>query len=406
METIKIKDNFLSLVPSTFGIYIFKDEKSKIIYIGKSVNLRNRISSHPMMRKSPGFLSFVVLDNEIDALILESNLIKKYLPKYNVELRDGKSYPYIKITIKDKIPRVSIVRKIEQDKALYFGPYPKGSLYSILKYIRRIFPFCTHQKPYKSCLYIHLGLCPHPFAEITPEDYRKNINYIISFLSGNKTKIVNILEIELQKNVNAENFEKAQKIKNQIDRLKNLNSYRFRNTLILDEHFDVEEKHNLEEKALIKALGPYYKDLKSIKRIEAYDISNISGDSSTASMVVLLNGFPVSSEYKRFRIQTKGINDVAMMGEVLSRRMKHTEWPMPDLIVVDGGLGQLSRCKSIPVPCIGLAKKMETIVFPNGSRVNLPRDNPALRSLVRIRDEAHRFAKKYHHLLRSKKLYA
>lgn len=424
METqvIDQKHKFLTKIPQTFGIYIFRDREQKPIYIGKSTNLRNRVASYFAPKENPKikllitaaeFITTILADNEIDALILEANLIKKYQPKYNSELKDGKFYPYLQITIKEKIPRVLIAHKIQSDASLYFGPYPNaGDLFRILKFLRRVFPTCLHKKPYASCLYVHLGLCLYPFVNINKRKYRQNIKYIIDFLAGKKNKVIDILQSRLKKSVGQQKFEEASIIKKQLETIASLHLYRKTEDDNLESQTRLAKLRELETKSLHDILNLHGLLIKQITRIECFDISHTQGTSATASLVVLEKGTPKNSEYKRFRLKLIGkINDYAMMKEVISRRFQHSEWTFPDLIVVDGGAGQLKSCLEalgsldLSINVIGLAKRLETIYLPNGKTINLTLDNPGLHLIQRARDEAHRFAKKYHKLLRTKTLF-
>ncbi len=411
------------------GIYIFLGKNKKILYVGKAKNLKNRISSYFRSITELGPKTKVMVSqvekiktqevtSEIEALLLEANLIKKYSPKYNVRLTDGKAYPLIRITIKDKYPKVLIARRIDDKKSLYFGPYPNsGALRLVLKTIRRIFPFqSVKNHPKKLCLYYHLNLCPCPEV-LEDKEYRKNINHIITFLKGRKGKVLKDLEKERNSLVKLEEFEKASLIQKKINAILLVTSPVY-------EKFDYKFNINLDEDQRLKELL----DLKSIliknsvkisnlKRIECFDISNISGTSATGSMVVFVNGEKDPSMYRKFKIRTvdKIPNDFAMISEIIRRRLNHAEWSYPNLIIVDGGKGQVSAVLSairtmkhpvnetIDIPVIGLAKKEETIITSTFKEILLPKDSPALHFIMRIRDEAHRFAITYHKKLRSKK---
>ena len=424
MENIKLETSHKlpTLLPQLSGVYLFKNRRGKVIYVGKAKNLRNRLISYFQKDPTPKTknilklartLSFVLVPDEIDALILEANLIKKYQPKFNVELKDGKFYPYIKITIKDNIPKILVVRHILDDQSLYFGPYTDVSgMYFLLKTIRKIFPYCIHKNPYPSCLYIHLGLCPFPGKLITCETYRQNLNYIIAILKGQRSHVRRVLEKELKIFVDQEGFEEAAILQKQIENL-NFHYHQSSRPEILDESYELNNLRQKEQADLISALKKHAVSISKLNRIECYDISHTMGKNSTASMVVLLNGNPANSFYKRFRIKkVAGINDFAAMQEVLQRRITHSEWEMPDLIVVDGGKSQLSACVSVlqkahlKINALALAKRLETIYLPNGTSFTLSAHNLGLQLLQRARDEAHRFAKKYHRLLRSKALFS
>ncbi|MBI3385401.1 GIY-YIG nuclease family protein [Candidatus Gottesmanbacteria bacterium] len=421
-QIIDAKKKFLREIPQAFGIYIFKNLDQKPIYIGKSTNIKDRVASYfgptnnlkiKFLISEAKFISTVLADNEIDALILEANLIKKYQPKYNSELKDSKFYPYLKITVKEPVPRVLICRKVESDGSLYFGPYPNaGGLYRILKFLRRVFPSCLHKKPYGSCLYVHLGLCPYPYVNINQRRYRQTIKYIIDFLSGKKNKVIRILEKNLAQAIREEKFEEATILKKQLETIAIMHLYRKTTDDDLESQARLQKLHETEINSLKSTLAASGVFVNQLSRIEGFDVSNIQGREATGSLIVLERGLAKKNDYKRFRIKrTANINDYAMMKEVISRRFTHPEWPFPDLIVVDGGAGQLKSCLAalgaldLNISAIGLAKRLETIYLASGKKINLTLDNPGLHLIQRARDEAHRFAQKYHKLLRSKSMF-
>ena len=350
--------------------------------------------------------------SEIEAFLLEEKLIKKYKPRYNIKLTDGKSYPFVKITIKEKYPKVLLVRKENNDGSLYFGPYTKTSaLKSVLKMLRKIFPYqSVVNHPRNICFYNHLGLCPCP-SVTNDKDYRKTINYIVDFLNGKTKKIIKELIKERNLQSDNENYEEAENIQNKINAINMI-------TKPFHKPFEYEKNPNLrsdilkeETQSLQKTLLENNLPVKNLERIECYDISNTSGKNPTASMVVFTNAEKDGSSYRRFRIQrfyNNKQNDFAMIEEVLERRLKHKEWPYPSLIVIDGGKGQVSAAKKvllknkIKIALIGIAKREEIIITSNLKEIRLPKDSKALHLIMRIRDEAHRFAISYHRKLRSK----
>lgn len=331
------------------------------------------------------------------------------MPKYNVKFADSKAYPVIEITVKDKFPKVLVVRRMNKKSSRYFGPYPNvGAMKTVLKIARRIFPFqSVINHPKKTCFYYHLGLCPCPEV-FKDESYRRNINHLVNFLSGRTGKVVKDLEKEKKNFIRNEEFEEASNCQKKIDAIKLVTASYYR-------PLEYEENPNLRSDLR-------YIELRSLKdvltlnnvkipfpaRIECFDISIIAGKYATGSLVVFINGEKDTSHYRRFKIRYTGIpNDFAMMEEVIRRRLNHSEWEMPNLIVVDGGKGQVSsafkvlRERKLDIPLIGLAKREETIVTSNFSEIKLPKDSKALQLLQRIRDEAHRFAITYHRKLRS-----
>lgn len=348
--------------------------------------------------------------SEINSLILEANLIKKYKPEFNVKLTDDKSYPKIKITIKDKYPKILISRKEDDKNAIYFGPYPNATaLRFVLKTVRKIFPFqsvLNHQK--KVCLYHHLGLCPCPEV-LKDKNYKSgSVKQVIRFLKGQNSKIIKDLEKERNRLSKNEEFEKALIIQKKIDSI---------NLIVNPSYtmFDYETNPNLSDdlrnyeiNELLNLLNLHKLNLKKLERIECYDISNMGRESTVGSMVVFINGYSSKNDYRKFKI--KGIyakqDDFFSLSEIINRRLNHTEWTYPDLIIVDGGKGQVSSAKKIlknkkiEIPIIGIAKRYETVILPNLQEINLNNDSKALLLLKRIRDEAHRFAITYHKKIR------
>lgn len=332
-------------------------------------------------------------------------------------MADGKAYPLIRITIKNHYPKVLIARREEDPNSLYFGPYPNaGDVKLVLKTIRRIFPYqSVVNHPKRICLYHHLGLCPcPPFFDSHGfrKEYKKTIKHIIDFLEGKSKKVIKDLEKERDENSAQEKFEKSAKLQKKVD------------TIILvttptRKPFEYELNPNLRSDVRLEELKELQFHLRNAgvavelpEKIECYDISNIQGTNAVGSLVVLINGEKDTSQYRKFKIRFTAQNkpnDFAMMYEVLSRRLKHDEWSFPDLIVVDGGKGQISSAlkalsdANISIPLIGLAKREETIITPDFKEISLPKDSKALHVIQRIRDEAHRFAITYHRKLRSKR---
>lgn len=362
----------------------------------------------------------ITVNSEIEAFLLESHYIKKHKPKYNTKLTDDKAYPRIRITIKDKYPKVLIARRRDDNPpaggSIYFGPFPNGAraLRIALKTIRRIFPYQSvpnHAK--RICLYYHLGLCPCPpmfDSKGFGKKYKKTIKHIINFLEGNTKKIIKDLKKERETLSKNEEFEKANGIQNKINAIELITGPFYKKGLDLNINPNLtDDLRKKEINDLINVLNINNVPVKSLERIECYDISNTSGTNATGSMVVFTNGEKDSSLYRKFRIREINTpNDFAMMEEVLQRRIKHTEWPYPHLIIVDGGKGQISSAKKaleqmrLKIPLIGLAKGEETIITSDFRKIRLPKDSIALLLVMKIRDEAHRFAVSYHRKLRSK----
>ncbi len=394
--------------------------------MGKAKNLRKRVSSY-FLNKDLGpktqalvekihKIETIHTNSELESLLLEANLIKKYTPKYNIRLTDGKSYIRARITIGEEIPKVLLARREEDSKSIYFGPYPSSTdLKVVLKIVRRIFPYqSVLNHPKRNCLYFHIGLCPCPpmFKSLEQtREYKKNIKYIVQFFQGETKKIIKELEKERDSESKLENFEKAFEIQKKIDAIILITTPR-------KTAFDYELNPNLrsdirheELEELKEALISNGVQVKKLERIECYDISNISGKFATGSMVVFTDGEKNSSEYRRFQIKRPPRvvpNDFAMMREVIKRRLAHKEWQYPDLIIVDGGKGQISSANkalfesNIEIPLIGIAKREELLITTDFKVIRLSKTSKGLTLVRRIRDEAHRFAVTYHKKLRSK----
>lgn len=397
----------ISEIPETTGVYLLK-EKSPI-YIGKAINLKKRIRSH-FYNKSPrnrifkekvSKISFIETDSEIEALILESRLIKKHRPKYNIIWRDDKNYFYVGKT-KEDFPRIFITHQKEKNVE-YAGPFVNGkALNDTLKLLRKIFPFRSCKNlPRKPCLWYQIKRCPAPCiskSNRTKKECQSNAKNIMKVVKEGKAKI----EKELRKKMNEysknEEYEKSIKIRDQIFSLEKV----FSHSKIISQR---KNKNWQKTKAILQKI---LKTKKNVSRIEGYDISNIQGTSATGSMVVFKNGEPQRSSYRKFKIK-KGEtpNDTAMIREILSRRFKHKEWEYPQIIFIDGGKGQLNAAvkekKNKNIKIVSLAKKENKLFIEEEKDPillkNLSRELSDL--ILNIRDEAHRFAITYHRKLRS-----
>lgn len=422
--TVKFKE-----LPSTCGIYIFK--KGRVyLYVGKSVNLRARVSSHMENAKldekeasivgQSDHIVYVATDSEFKALILESKLIQSYRPRYNTVWKDDKSYLYVKISVREPYPKIFIVRKENDGKSRYFGPFSSvRTVETILRKVRKIFPYCAQKKITRiPCFYSKIGLCfpcPNQIEHTqNPAEkkrlkniYRKNISRIASVLDGNADAVLNRMYEEVKRMSKNQQYEQALKLRDTIF---------FFERVITDtsSFWETEISYNNSEsslKELLKFLSMYFPDMASLKRIECYDVSNLMQKEATASMVVFEDGLINKSEYRKFKIRKKNLSDFEMIQEVLERRLKR-EWTLPNLIVVDGGKPQVRYIrnlllrKEIPIPVIGLAKNPDRVVIGDFvlKTVRKPLNDPGFSLLRRMRDESHRFAKKYHLLLRHKKL--
>jgi len=409
----------LQNLPTTPGCYIYRNSSGEIIYIGKAINLKKRVSQYfrrddALGPKTKTLVSQIAsietkkVNSEIEALILESSLIKKYHPKYNSQLRDNKSYLYICIS-KSKIPIIFTAHSsnlpVHSD---IFGPFPDGSsVKSLLKTIRHLFPYRSVEKhPRTLCLYCHLGLCPGPNPDA--KLYHQNILRIKKILNGHFKSLLISLNKEMKMASKSEKYETALQLKNQIDSLNYIVSgWHDLKNLYTDINLP-EDKQSQAIDSLETTLKPYLQ-IKNIHRIECFDISQLGTNYFVGSMVVWQNGHIDTNQYRKFKIKTKVTpDDQFMIKEVVYRRLQHPKWGTPDLIVVDGGKPQVSAVSSITeLPLIGLAKRFETIVLKNVDswvEINLPTRSEALLLLEKLRNEAHRFANKYRKELMSKSL--
>ncbi|MDP2841234.1 MAG: excinuclease ABC subunit UvrC [Candidatus Methanoperedens sp.] len=525
--TVNIED--AKRLPRSPGVYLMKNRDEKVIYVGKASSLRDRVSNYfrepdspktrLLMRDIDG-LEYIITGTEVEALVLESNIIKEHAPRYNVKLRDDKAYPFIKIT-NEEYPRICIARRRERDGAQYFGPYPGSrSVRELIKMasslgIRR----CRKKLPCPSCLNYHIKQCIAPcIGAVTKEEYLGIIRNVSELLRGRSSQLIQSLTHEMELLSKDQEYEKAARIRDQINALRELSEKQRVNVHGLKEQdvlayaiagekaalqvfhvnegklrgrdtFTLATAGSDEEEMLSSFIKQYYLDvippqeliipveitdgsislwladkgsrLKTPKNavekglmnlaqenarmllcqellhegknevlltlqkalslpgtpsvIEAFDISNISGTDATGSLVVFMNGKPDKKNYRRFKIKTvEGMDDFAMMGEVVGRayaRRKEEEKKMPDLVLIDGGKGQLGaalaamRELGLNINAAALAKEFEHIFLPDrGDPVVLPKDSPALKLLQSIRDEAHRFAVGYHRKLRGKRV--
>ncbi len=518
-------------LPDSPGVYLMKDKDDNVIYVGKAASLRDRVSQYFREQGSPKTrmlvqnikgLDYIVTGNEVEALVLESNLIKEHRPRYNVRLRDDKAYPFIKITNED-YPRICIARRREQDGAQYFGPYPSSK--AVRELIRMASGFgirrCKKKLPCPPCLNFHIKQCAAPcLGEVTKEEYLDIIRNVTDFLKGKRSQLIQSLTEEMKRFSEAQEYEAAARIRDQVNALEELSerqrvnapgkkeqdviAYAISGSIgsiqvfhiaqgklkgretfsvntagsdeaevlssFIKQHYqDIEPPQEIiirveiEDEAILRWLMEKETKLKTPKNkvetglmnlaqenarlllnmkvtaeskdknqalldlrkalnlpaaptlIEAFDISNISGTNATGSLVAFTNGEPDKKNYRMFRIKTiEGADDFAMMGEVVGRaysRRKEEGKKMPDLVLVDGGKGQLNVALSaisrigLKLNTAALAKEFEYIFLPEREMpVILPKDSPALQLLQRIRDEAHRFALGYHRKLRGKKL--
>lgn len=406
-----VKKEALKDLPNKPGVYLMKDKEGHVIYVGKALSLKKRVRSYflkgrltlknEVMMGYVASIGHIETATEHDALILEDRLIKQYQPRFNIIAKDDKSFPYIKVT-HDTFPRVFIGRRKHGETGFdYFGPYTGARLLRrALSILRKSFPFCSCRRfPKRPCLNYDLGLCPGPCQGKIPKvEYLKIIRAFEDFLVQKDTDLIEELSSRMRAKVREERFEEAADARDQLEALSILSTLRRPGARAA---LDVDRD--------LRRLG--LKD--EPRRVEAFDISNISGACAVGSMVSFLNGSPDKDQYRRFKIRrVTGIDDYAMMREVVRRRYERLTRegrPLPDLIVIDGGQGHLIAAAGIlreldvAVPVIAIAKKEELVYTMRQARpVKLGRDSSVLKLIQRLRDEAHRFALKYHHLLRHK----
>jgi excinuclease ABC, C subunit len=530
----------LSHLPDKPGVYLMKDGHGRIIYVGKAVNLKNRVRSYFQTSRghSPKTLAlvariadleFIVTASEVEALILECNLIKKHRPKYNISLRDDKSYPYVKVTVNEPFPQVFITRRVVRDGARYFGPYTNaGAVHETLALLRRLFPLRTCRKldAPRPCLQYHIKRCLAPCTgKVDEKAYGEMIQAVLLLLEGRSDAVVKELRRRMAAAAGRLEFERAARLRDQVAAVEKVVEKQNIVTgagdqdaiglarspagtcaqvffirsgkLVGREHFllngsDDEEdaailaafvkqyysqaafiprevllpmalaelellsewlsgvksgrvrvevpkrgtKHDLvvmaaanaaivlEEQAVrlaadaertagaVAELAGYLELAEPPARIECFDISHIQGSETVASMVVFEDGAANKNEYRRYKLKTvEGKpDDFRSMAEVVERRFRDTEGPLPGLVIIDGGKGQLNaalaviRGLGLAVPAVGLAKEFEHIFREGESEpLILPRNSQALFLVQRIRDEAHRFAITYHRKLRARR---
>ncbi|CCO07576.1 excinuclease ABC subunit UvrC [Desulforamulus hydrothermalis] len=549
-------------IPARPGVYLYKDEAGQVIYVGKAVSLKNRVRSYfqagarqspkvqAMLRRAAD-LEYIVTDSEMEALILENNLIKEHRPKYNVLLKDDKTYPYIKVTLQEEFPRVQVTRRVLKDGARYFGPFTSaGAVHETLRLLKKIFPLrsCQQRQPagrQRPCLNYHIKRCLGPCCNLVDRAaYRETVKEVVLFLEGRQEDLIKRLRRRMEEAADHLEFEKAAELRDQLQAVEKiverqkvvatdpvdqdviamargfdeacLTVFFIRGgKLIGRENYFLEgtdarergevmaafvqqfynqtefvpgeillseeiagadlvaawlselrggkvylkvpqrgDKHKLvamaaqnallaleqarlerqaDRQAVADALGELAAALglpQPPRRLECYDISNIQGAETVASMVVFEEGKPARRQYRRFKIRTvEGPNDFAAMQEVISRRLaRYREEQqqlaagtlavhqakfssLPDLIIIDGGKGQLAAARQAMaaqgfahIPAFGLAKEEELLFAPDRPEaIRLPRESRALQLLQRLRDEAHRFAVTYHRQLRSKR---
>lgn len=408
----------LKTLPSSPGVYFHKNADGEIIYVGKAAVLKNRVRQYfqhsekdtktAALVREIAMTDWIVVDTEMDALFLESEMIKRYLPKWNILLRDDKTVSYVRIDLKSEVPYVTLTRNPEGDDAEYIGPfYAKRTVADALRILRKVFPY--YIKPYdgKKTLDTDLGLTPGiEVGKSTPVAYKKQLKNLIRYLNGERKALLRDLEAQMKASAKAGDYEEAALLRNQLFGLQDL-----RKKIVFSnkEFMDISSDQALNQ----------LKDLLGLerppKRIEGYDISHQSGEDVVGSMVVFINGVSDRAEYRKFKLHHQKNDDTNNLREIIERRLKHEKWEYPDLIILDGGEGQLNAVKDLlaeaKIPVIGRNKSGDhtrnaavVIVVPDQGSFEINPNSHMAKLIARIDEEAHRFAITYHRLLKRKNM--
>lgn len=408
----------LKTLPSSPGVYFHKNADGEIIYVGKAAVLKNRVRQYfqhsekdtktAALVREIAMTDWIVVDTEMDALFLESEMIKRYLPKWNILLRDDKTVSYVRIDLKSEVPYVTLTRNPEGDDAEYIGPfYAKRTVADALRILRKVFPY--YIKPYdgKKTLDTDLGLTPGiEVGKSTPVAYKKQLKNLIRYLNGERKALLRDLEVQMKASAKAGDYEEAALLRNQLFGLQDL---RKKIVFSSKEFMDISSDQALNQ----------LKDLLGLerppKRIEGYDISHQSGEDVVGSMVVFINGVSDRAEYRKFKLHHQKNDDTNNLREIIERRLKHEKWEYPGLIILDGGEGQLNAVKDLlaeaKIPVIGRNKSGDhtrnaavVIVVPDKGSFEINPNSHMAKLIARIDEEAHRFAITYHRLLKRKNM--
>jgi excinuclease ABC subunit C len=421
--------------PTTPGVYLMKDAQGVVIYVGKAKNLRSRAGHYFTKAAAEDHrtrdlvpliadIDYLDADSEVDAILMEARLIKDIQPRFNVELKDSKSFPYLQIRTREEFPRVEFTRTPRSRGVKLYGPFTSAkSLRAAMYVLQRLFQFRTcsldihEQDPkwrwFRPCLLHSIRQCTAPCnLRVSREEYRKQIRKLRMVLEGKKDRLIREMEAEMREASAALNFERAARLRDDINALRKLGERGDVGKDAQPHVFPIDPRKGLV--GLRKVLNLP----KTPRTIEGVDIAHLQGSDTVASLVYFIDGLPFKPHYRRYKIRTvQGIDDFASIREVVSRRFRPREEtedtiPPPDILLIDGGLGQLNAAREalemmgVEVPClISLAKREEEIYVPGQDEpLRLSRHAGALRLLQSVRDEAHRFAQHYHHILRRKKL--
>lgn len=417
--------------PQTPGVYLMKDAAGRVIYVGKAKSLRARAGSYFLkaaaedrrtadLVREIADIDYLEAESEVDALLLEARLIKDVQPKYNIELKDDKTFPYLEIHVREEFPRVEFTREPRDRGTKLYGPFANaGSLRGAMQVLQKIFKFrnCTldieegdeRWRWFRPCLLASINQCTAPCnLRISKEDYRRDIHRLRLFLDGQKKRLLNEMRSDMTEAARELRFEQAARLRDEIHMLETLDRRGELDTHVQPEVFQVDPKKGLA--GLRKVLGLD----KMPRTIEGVDIAHLGGGETVASLVQFIDGMPFKPGYKRFRIRgVQGVDDYASIREVVARRFRPNDNAndvLPDILLIDGGKGQLSAAVAaleasqvVPPVVISLAKREELVYRTDRTRpMRLSRHSYALRLLQYVRDEAHRFAQHYHHILRRK----
>ncbi|MBL4884350.1 MAG: excinuclease ABC subunit UvrC [Planctomycetaceae bacterium] len=417
--------------PTTPGVYLMKDKEDRVIYVGKAVNLRSRAGSYFLASAATerrtaelvqviADIDYLPTDNEVDALLLEARLIKDIQPRFNTVLKDDKTFPYLEIHTREDFPRVEFTRAPQSKGTKLYGPFTSaGQLRETMVVLQKIFRFrnCTldieendeRWKWYRPCLLASINQCTAPCnLRISKEAYRKDIQRLRMFLDGHQTKLFRELKKEMTAASKELQFERAAAIRDQIRSLESIELRGDTDIHLQPEVFYIDPKKGM------AGLKKVFNLPELPRRIEGVDIAHLQGGETVASLVQFIDGLPFKHGYRRYKIRTvKGIDDYASMREVVSRRLRSLQKKgesFPDILLIDGGKGQLNAALEAmraidvePPMTISLAKREEEIFMPGQSEPKkLSRHSYGLRLLQYVRDESHRFAQHYHHILRKK----
>ncbi|HKQ46984.1 MAG TPA: excinuclease ABC subunit UvrC [Phycisphaerae bacterium] len=423
--------------PKTPGVYLMKDAKGRVLYVGKAKDLCARVGSYfqdsadLLNSRGPDIarmiakvtdIDFLECETEVGALLQEARLIKDIQPPHNAALKDGKTFPFLEITTSDDFPGVFVTRTPHNKGTKLYGPFTSaGSLRDAVNALQKVFKFRTceldiredddKRRFFRPCLLHAINQCTAPCADrISREDYRKDIERLKRFMASKRSVVLKEMEAEMKAAADALDFEEAARVRDRIKAIQHLKMTGDElDEEIQPESFYVDPRKGLERLAKVLELE------HAPRIIEGIDIANLQGEESVGALVCFIDGLAFKNGYKRFRIKTvEGQDDYAMIREVVQRRYRHAaegEELYPDVILIDGGLGQLhaalEACSEMfvkPPMVISLAKREEEIFVQARQRaIKLPRNDPALRLLQQVRDEAHRFGQHYHHILRSKR---